>query len=199
MDSENICLSVFLCICVGEGIEVRRGLSVPWRTCGRRYGRQNQVDHTRWSTRTRVCEAKPSRLYPLVFVDEGMWDKIKPIYSLALADEGMWDKTRLIIPAGLRGRGYVRQNQVDYTRWSSWMRVCETKPGWLYPLALVDEGMGGKTKSIYPLTFVQRGVDRDSVRINPGATRSAGRSKRFCQKKPRRHRDIRAQLRNLFR
>ena len=33
MDSEDICLSVFLCICVDEGMEFRNKLSVPNRTC----------------------------------------------------------------------------------------------------------------------------------------------------------------------
>ena len=32
-----------------------------------------------------------------------------------------------------------------------------------------DEGMGDKTKSIYPLAFVQRGLARDFVRISPGS------------------------------
>ena len=74
-------------------------------------------------------EDKTKSIYPLVFADEGMGGKTKSIYPLVYADEGIGGKTRLMIPAGLRGRGYVRQNQVDYTRWSSWMRVCETKPG----------------------------------------------------------------------
>ena len=46
MDSEDICLSVFLCICVDEGMEFRNKLSVPNRTCESGYVRQNQVDYT---------------------------------------------------------------------------------------------------------------------------------------------------------
>lgn len=41
------------------------------------------------------------------------------VFLCICADEGMGDKSRPIIPAGLRGRGYRIQNQVDYTRWSS--------------------------------------------------------------------------------
>ena len=46
MDSEDICLSVFLCICVGEGMGGKNKLSVPSRTCESGYVRQNQVDYT---------------------------------------------------------------------------------------------------------------------------------------------------------
>ena len=45
-----------------------------------------------------------------------MGGKTRLIYPLALADGGMGDKTRVDIPVGFGGRGYVRQNQVDYTR-----------------------------------------------------------------------------------
>ena len=38
MDSEDICLSVFLCICVGEGMGDKNKLSVPSRTCESGYG-----------------------------------------------------------------------------------------------------------------------------------------------------------------
>ena len=117
----------------------------------------------------------------------------------------MGDKTRLIIPTGLRGRGYRRQNQVDYTHWLSRARVWETKSSRLYPLAFADEGMGDKIRLIIPADLRgqgygrqnqadytrwlsdQRGLDRASVRISPGATGPAGLSKRFCQNKPRQH------------
>ena len=46
MDSEDICLSVFLCICVGEGMGGKNKLAVPSRTCESGYVRQNQVDYT---------------------------------------------------------------------------------------------------------------------------------------------------------
>lgn len=65
MDSEDICLSVFLCICVGEGIEVRNKLSVPSRTCESGYMRQNQVDYTLHlctsGRRKEFCRNKPRR------------------------------------------------------------------------------------------------------------------------------------------
>ena len=80
------------------------------------------------------------------------------LYPEELADEGMGGKTRSIIPAGLRGRGYGRKNQVDYTRWSSWTRVCETKSSRLYPLVFASEGMGDKIKPIYPLAFAGEGM-----------------------------------------
>ena len=64
MDSEDICLSVFLCIYVDEGMGGKNKLSVPSRTCESGYVRQNQVDYTHRLSRTRVCETKPGRLYP---------------------------------------------------------------------------------------------------------------------------------------
>ena len=39
----------------------------------------------------------------------------------------------------------------------------------------------------------QRGAERDFARISPGDIRTAGRSKRFCQDKPRRYRTSGAQ------
>ena len=72
MDSEDICLSVFLCICVGEGMGDKNKLSVPSRTCESGYVRQNQVDYTHRLSRTRVCEIKSGRIYPPAFADAGM-------------------------------------------------------------------------------------------------------------------------------
>ena len=39
-----------------------------------------------------------------------------------------------------------------------------------------------------PRKSVQRGADRDSVRISPGDIGTVGRRKRFCQDKPRGYR-----------
>ena len=102
---------------------------IPAGLRGRGYGRQNQADYTRWSSRARVWETKSSRLYPLVFADEGMGDKI-----------------RLIIPAGLRGRGYGRQNQVDYTRWLSDQRGLDRASVKISPVAT---GPAGLSKRFY--------------------------------------------------
>ena len=65
MDSEDICLSVFLCICVGEGIEFRNKLSVPSRTCESGYVRQNQVDYTRWLLDQRGTERDFVKIRPV--------------------------------------------------------------------------------------------------------------------------------------
>ena len=119
MDSEDICLSVFLCICVGEGMGDKIKPSIPAGLRERGYRRQNQAEYTHWPSRARVWETKPSRLYPLAFASEGMGDKIKSIYPLVFAGEGIGDKNKSIIPTGFRGRGYGRQNQVDYTHWLS--------------------------------------------------------------------------------
>ena len=59
MDSEDICLSVFLCICADEGMEFRNKLSVPSRTCESGYVRLNQVDYT--LHRKEFCRNKPRR------------------------------------------------------------------------------------------------------------------------------------------
>ena len=120
-------------------------LIIPAGFRGRGYGRQNQVDYTRWSSRARVWEAKSSQLYPLDFACEGIGDKIKPI-----------------IPTGLRMRGYGRQNQADYTRWTSRARVWETKSSRLYPLVFASEGIGDKTKSIIPAGLRMRGYRRQN-------------------------------------
>lgn len=65
MDSEDICLSVFLCIYVDEGMGGKNKLSVPSRTCESGYVRQNQVDYTLHlctSGRSkRFCQDKPRR------------------------------------------------------------------------------------------------------------------------------------------
>ena len=65
MDSEDICLSVFLCIYVDEGMEVRNKLSVSSRTCESGYVRQNQVDYTHHlctsGRRKEFCRNKPRR------------------------------------------------------------------------------------------------------------------------------------------
>ena len=66
---------------------------------------------------------KTKSIYPLVYADEGMGDKTKSIYPLVFAGEGMVDKIKPIIPAGLRERGYGRQNQANYTHWTSHARV----------------------------------------------------------------------------
>ena len=87
-----------------------------------------------------------------------MGDKTKSIYPLVFADEGMGGKIKLIIPAGLRGRGYGRQNQVDYTHWLSRTRVWEAKSSRLYPLAFADEGMGGKIRLIIPVGYQTSGA-----------------------------------------
>lgn len=48
MDSEDICLSVFLCICVGEGMGGKNKLSVPSDLRGRGYRIQNQANYPHW-------------------------------------------------------------------------------------------------------------------------------------------------------
>ena len=86
----------------------------------------------------------------------------------------MGGKNRLIIPAGLRGRGYRRQNQVDYTRWTSRARVWETKSSRLYPLAFEDEGMGDKIRLIYPLALADEGMGGKIRLIVPAGFRGRG-------------------------
>ena len=54
MDSEDICLSVFLCICVGEGMGDKIKPSIPADLRERGYRRQNQADYTHWPSRARV-------------------------------------------------------------------------------------------------------------------------------------------------
>ncbi len=65
MDSEDICLSVFLCIYVDEGMGGKNKLSVPSRTCESGYVRQNQVDYTLHlctsGRRKEFCRNKPRR------------------------------------------------------------------------------------------------------------------------------------------
>ena len=118
-------------------------------------------------------EDKTKSIYPLVFADEGMGGKTKSIYPLVYADEGIGGKTRPI-----------------------------------YPLAFADEGIGGKTRLIIPAGLRERGyriqnqanythwlsdrrgLARDFVGISPGDLGPAGRSKRFCQNKPRGSRTI---------
>ena len=161
MDSEDICLSVFLCICVGEGMGDKIKPSIPAGLRERGYRRQNQAEYTHWPSRARVWETKPSRLYPLAFASEGMGDKIKSIYPLVFAGEGIGDKIKPIIPFGLRGRGYGRQKQVDYTHWLSRARVWETKPGRLYPLAFVPVGRSKRFCQDKPQRYRKSGAQQE--------------------------------------
>lgn len=48
MDSEDICLSVFLCICVGEGMGDKNKLIIPFDLRGRGYRIQNQANYPHW-------------------------------------------------------------------------------------------------------------------------------------------------------
>ena len=64
MDSEDICLSVFLCICVGEGI-----------------GDKSKSIYPLVFTDEGIGD-KSKSIYPLVFTDEGIGDKSKSIYPL---------------------------------------------------------------------------------------------------------------------
>ena len=89
MDSEVICLSVFLCICADEGMGDKSRPIIPAGLRGRGYRRQKQVDYTHWLSRARVWETKSSRLYPLAFAGEGMGDKIRLIYPLAIRPAGL--------------------------------------------------------------------------------------------------------------
>ena len=86
----------------------------------------------------------------------------------------MGDKIKPSIPAGLRERGYRRQNQAEYTHWPSRARVWETKPSRLYPLAFASEGMGDKIKSIYPLVFAGEGIGDKIKPIIPFGLRGRG-------------------------
>ena len=65
MDSEDICLSVFLCICVGEGMGGKNKLIIPSDLRGRGYRIQNQVDYTLHlctsGRRKEFCRNKPRR------------------------------------------------------------------------------------------------------------------------------------------
>ena len=124
MDSEDICLSVFLCICADEGMEFRNKLSVPSRTCWRGYRSQKQAICTQQNLLTRVWNSETSYLYPT-----------------ELVGEGIEVRNKLSVPSRTCESGYVRQNQVDYTHRLSRTRVCEIKSGRIYPSAFADAGM----------------------------------------------------------
>ena len=78
----------------------------------------------------------PSYLYPEELADDGIGEKIRliipvgfPIIPAGLRGQGYGRQNQVDIPASFGGRGYGRQNQADYTRWLSRARVWEAKTG----------------------------------------------------------------------
>ena len=81
----------------------------------------------------RVLRSEEGYLYPEELADEGIGEKIRLIIPVGFP----------IIPAGFGGRGYRRQNQVDYTHW-----------------LIACEGMGDKTRLIIPADLRGQGYGR---------------------------------------
>ena len=92
MDSEDICLSVFLCICVGEGI-----------------GDKSKSIYPLVFTDEGIGD-KSKSIYPLVFTDEGIGDKSKSIYPLVFSDGAYYGKILIYAPISCQRRGLLRQN-----------------------------------------------------------------------------------------